>query len=69
MPPLTDRMNTIQNNMNTSVMSMNFLSTFRQGEDKDEGVAEGGGKVPSCYLLLPWDDVELVIASINEDSD
>ncbi len=29
-----------------------------QGEDK-----------PNCYLLLPWDDIALIVDSINDDND
>lgn len=67
-PPLTDELNTNLKNVDSSQISMNIHSTFRQegGDNEEDGDAE---EQPNCYLILPWDDISLIIESINEDHD
>ena len=60
-PLLTDRFNTNLKNFETSQMSMNYNSTFRQDQEGEDN--------PNCYLILPWDDIKLVVDSINEDNE
>lgn len=45
-------------------MSMNINSTFRQTDENNQGEEK-----PNCYLLLPWDDIALIVESINDDND
>lgn len=61
-PQLTDRLNTNLKTADSQQLSMNFKSTFRQEEDGEE-------EVKNCYLLLPWNDISLIIDSINEDDE
>ena len=42
---------------------MNINSTFCQ-EEKEEEEQE-----KNCYLLLPWDDIKIVVESINDDNE
>ena len=57
-------MNTVTRNLDNSQISMNFNSTFRQGQD-----IAGDDPKPNCYLVLPWDDISLIVESINDDND
>jgi hypothetical protein len=40
---------------------MNFNSTFRQDQEDEDN--------PNCYLILPWDDITLIVDSINDDNE
>jgi len=42
---------------------MNFNSTFRQDQELE------GADIPNCYLILPWEDINLIVDSINEDNE
>lgn len=57
--PLSDRMNTNGKNQESSQVSIAIKSTFRQ-EEEDK---------PNCYLIIPWEDITLIVDSINEDDD
>lgn len=43
---------------------MNINSTFRQTDENNQGEEK-----PNCYLLLPWEDIALIVESINDDND
>ena len=49
-------------NVAESQISMNINSTFCQEEKEEE-------EEKNCYLLLPWDDIKIVVESINDDNE
>ena len=62
-PEITDNLNTDVQNFAESQISMNINSTFCQEEKEDEEQQK------NCYLILPWEDIKIVVESINDDNE
>ena len=60
MPQLTDGHKSNVKTLDSSQISAVDDTTMHQEEKDGE---------PNCYLLLPWNDIRLVVDSINDDND